>query len=819
METDVSQEYQEYLNEYRILQETKLLDDYLDEIEENSYRSFDEGEQEAEWLRAAGLPHLTEPFSQGRELADHEVEPALRMLPKHQAEAVKRRVRTLNHTVRKKGRQHRARQRKPDIRDVFKDVENSSTGTRSRSATPDSLDSELPCEDTEHSNSQLLWSYSGASENRSDGQYPVYRSQPKEIVRRQPSASPSNSHGQSSILFRHPGAWGGTKGSLASDTEGIEILHYQALGTIHLPRPKERLRSCSDPTTRTTHEGSGNYNHHLPHYRKPLVDSPSNSTLLLPDRSKLHKNLHVSITRSHSNLYSVDSYSENDTGLSHQKIPATRPTLRRSGSHGQLGFEDMCQQNQHKHQLHDPSNKIKSSQVCSERSFVGRTWVEFLGEEDVFRLRPLLLIEATALFDTHNVIFHKRKSPKRKRKEEGNVFGVSLPTLLTKDQQIVPEECQVPLVFQKLLSHLERHGVREEGILRIPGLEQKVEALKNELEMEFYRHPEQVDQLLQHVSCHDVAAVLKRLLRDLPQPLLTAEYIDMFYQTHALPSNGIQQRALNLLVLLLPSECRNLLRAFFIFLLRVIHNQMYNKMTQHNVAMLIAPTLFTPRYVHPVDKTDLAAQVNLAATICQLTEVMLQCGESLWIVPDDLIVQIRRQKEEERYRKGHKENNKPMKRLLGKKGGIREPITRKIDNEVDFQDGVIRVNAPQFQMSDLPIQLMPDTTAGDVVLRIVEEATRRTDVPNASLKLARRPHDIKSRALAELAPNGNLSCILGTGSPEFTLLTHFLYEIGGNIAQRQVEHSAILLAVYKENPNSQWTLRCHHRNAKNTVPI
>jgi hypothetical protein len=29
-----------------------------------------------------------------------------------------------------------------------------------------------------------------------------------------------------------------------------------------------------------------------------------------------------------------------------------------------------------------------------------------------------------------------------------------------------------------------------------------------------------------------VSAVLKRLLRDLPQPLLTIEYIDMFYQTH-----------------------------------------------------------------------------------------------------------------------------------------------------------------------------------------------------------------------------------------------------------------------------------------------
>jgi len=43
-------------------------------------------------------------------------------------------------------------------------------------------------------------------------------------------------------------------------------------------------------------------------------------------------------------------------------------------------------------------------------------------------------------------------------------------------------------------------------------------------------------------------------------------------------------------------------------------------------------------------------------------------------------------------------------------------------------------------------------------------------------------------------------------------LLHRNFPLAG---QRQVEHSAILLAVYKENPNAQWVLRCHHRNANN----
>jgi hypothetical protein len=58
-----------------------------------------------------------------------------------------------------------------------------------------------------------------------------------------------------------------------------------------------------------------------------------------------------------------------------------------------------------------------------------------------------------------------------------------------------------------------------------------------------------------------------------------------------------------------------------------------------------------------------------------------------------------------------------MKRLLGRRGGPREPITRKINNEVDFQDGIVRVNAPQFLLVDVPVHLSEITTAGDVVLR------------------------------------------------------------------------------------------------------
>lgn len=83
---------------------------------------FLEGEDEAEWLSAAGLGELTEAWKAGREVQPEELGAALRPLSRTQAEAVKRRVRSLNHTVKQRFNQ-RQRTRKPHVRNVFKDSE------------------------------------------------------------------------------------------------------------------------------------------------------------------------------------------------------------------------------------------------------------------------------------------------------------------------------------------------------------------------------------------------------------------------------------------------------------------------------------------------------------------------------------------------------------------------------------------------------------------------------------------------------------------------------------------------------------------------
>lgn len=156
-----------------------------------------------------------------------------------------------------------------------------------------------------------------------------------------------------------------------------------------------------------------------------------------------------------------------------------------------------------------------------------------LSEADLKSLQPLLWLELATLFDRHRVSLDKRKPYKRKRKEEGHVFGVSLNALIRRDQQVTGEDSSlVPLVLQGLLDELMMRGVREEGILRVPGNKQKIEAFHAELEQSFYTRHECVGGILERAGVHDLSALLKRWLRELPLPLLANDLIHLFFQAH-----------------------------------------------------------------------------------------------------------------------------------------------------------------------------------------------------------------------------------------------------------------------------------------------
>lgn len=174
----------------------------------------------------------------------------------------------------------------------------------------------------------------------------------------------------------------------------------------------------------------------------------------------------------------------------------------------------------------------------------------------------------------------------------------------------------VPQVYEVLIDTLIEKA-KEDGLLRIAAQKQKMESLSLEVENNFYSKREQVENTLREASPHELTGVLKKLLRELPDPIFTMELIDMFYKTNrkykpvfflffflifvylVLIDTREKVRVLNLLVLLLPVEHRNTFRILQEFFIEVVKNESSNRMSMHNVSMIIAPSFFPPKLFVP----------------------------------------------------------------------------------------------------------------------------------------------------------------------------------------------------------------------------
>ncbi|XP_017055030.1 rho GTPase-activating protein conundrum [Drosophila ficusphila] len=595
-------DYSEFLSEY--LLQTKS---QSNESEVN----YEDGEMEAEWLVSAGYPELTKPFKEGLELRITELDPVITTLSKPHAEVIIQRVKALNQTVR--GRTKSRSKRKPDIRDVFRDFDESSTGTRSRSATPDSLDSIHADEvwlNSSVSSFVSIVEKNGETGTKKDDQ--LKDKHLKHDLRRTPSAPLKST--TSSDIFR--GSHVRCDIPLYS-AHGVELLGFSRIGTIHFPRN----RSGSDPFC----SAGGPRETLLQDLQSENNASSGNSWIECADTLQNKKN-----NQEQSLL--------DDPSMRLPSVPCNG-----------LSFESICRDNSSQEREEELNICDISSNLCSD--------IALLSEIDLKHLQKILWLELATIFDSNQVSLDKRKPFKRRRKEEGSLFGVSLNALIRRDQQVTgTDSTLVPLFLENLLAELSQRGSREEGILRIGGHKQKTDILYNEFELNFYQKPEKLAHVFATASVHELGALLKRWLRELPQPLLTNELIKLFYQCHALPLIN-QRNALSIVCQLLPPENRNTLRSLLKFLNFIIDLSDINKMNLHNISTIIAPSFFPPRFIHPSDKNSIPEQVKMAAQCCHLTKVLILRGEKLFQVPNKLI-----------------EESKSYKLNMGKKGWPRRDI-------------------------------------------------------------------------------------------------------------------------------------------------
>ncbi|GBP00581.1 N-chimaerin [Eumeta japonica] len=175
------------------------------------------------------------------------------------------------------------------------------------------------------------------------------------------------------------------------------------------------------------------------------------------------------------------------------------------------------------------------------------------------------------------------------------VFGIDLTTLLN------AHSSTLPFVVRKCVNEIESRGLDSEGLYRVSGFADEIEALK----LAFDRDGEAAD-LSVYSNINVIAGTLKLYLRLLPVPLVTYEVHPKFIQATNIKTVSDQINTLRECLDQLPPAHFNCLQYMVQHLHRVSLQSEVNKMSAHNLSTVFAPTLVAT----PPAITDLSFEIR-----------------------------------------------------------------------------------------------------------------------------------------------------------------------------------------------------------------
>ncbi|KAM9361840.1 rho GTPase-activating protein 40 [Symphorus nematophorus] len=404
--------------------------------------------------------------------------------------------------------------------------------------------------------------------------------------------------------------------------------------------------------------------------------------------------------------------------------------------------------------------------VICPKCRLGVTRIQDLSHTDMKKVRQLALIDMTALCDLLELEVKRHKTGKRKI-PESPLFGVPLATLLENDQKIKPNT-STPLFLQALLSFLEKKGVDSEGILRVPGSQSRIKLLQQNLETNFYSGQVSWDE----VSPNDAAALLKKFIRELPAPLLTAEYLNTFSAVRDITELKQKLHMLNLLILLLPEPNRNTLKVLLEFLSRVVSKEKRNRMNLWAVATIMAPNLFLHKAV-PSRLTD-GAEKGHAEKAADVMRLLIRYQDLLWTIPNFLMSQVRKLNENSNRR--YQFYDRRIKNLLRK---IHTDSRDKPDKNTSELCRTVKIQVGDLVSGTMEYQLSINSRASDLLAQFQRQSLRSPE--NGKGKMRR---------------NGSVAF------PDCAL-----YEVGGNIGEHCLDPDTHLLDLYNSNHAGEWVIK------------
>ncbi|XP_029929747.1 unconventional myosin-IXb isoform X2 [Myripristis murdjan] len=200
-------------------------------------------------------------------------------------------------------------------------------------------------------------------------------------------------------------------------------------------------------------------------------------------------------------------------------------------------------------------------------------------------------------------------------------FGVQVCVLTSKANP-------VPKVVEMLLMHVELNGLYTEGIYRKSGSACRSRELHQILET----YPETA--CLDNYPIHTITGLVKRWLRELPDPLMTFSLYNDFLHAVELPEKCERIRAVYQKVDELPSANYNTLERLIFHLVKVAREEDHNRMSSNSLAIVFAPCILrSPDADDPflgmkdVSKTTLCVEILINEQLRRYTEKMQNIQE------------------------------------------------------------------------------------------------------------------------------------------------------------------------------------------------
>ncbi|KAH8429675.1 GTPase-activating protein LRG1 [Aspergillus melleus] len=221
------------------------------------------------------------------------------------------------------------------------------------------------------------------------------------------------------------------------------------------------------------------------------------------------------------------------------------------------------------------------------------------------------------------------KEGKKVGKKKG-VFGVSLDYLVEKEgtessHGVGPGALRVPALVDDAVSAMRQMDMSVEGVFRKNGNIRRLKDISDLIDNKY----EQVDMTKENPV--QIAALLKKFLREMPDPLLTFKLHRLFVVSQKLSDPEKQKRVLHLTCCLLPKAHRDTMEVLFAFLnwtssFSHVDEETGSKMDIHNLATVMTPNILYPNTKNStVDESFLSieainALITYNDTMCEIPE-------------------------------------------------------------------------------------------------------------------------------------------------------------------------------------------------------